>query len=741
VHELAALDDLIALAGKKEHRTAQLALEALKDLLVHNLLPDRQLRKFRTQPLAHPSMAMPSALLFWYEDQLLTRMDRVADALELGLKSTLDFFKKKCMEVAADLLVSKPQHEGRFLAMLVNKLGDPSGAVSTKAIELLRTVVRKQPPMKCVVVREVRQLIHRPNLSVRAVHSGIVFLSQVPSLLRASHPPTRMRNNIRVCSSCVQVPLMPVGDRDVAAQLVEGYMGLFEKAIAEETLGSRLLSTLLSGLDRAFPALGGDVAPVVKHVDALFRIVHSEAFTTSVRALVLISRIALGDADDSNSNNNNNSRGKNGHGKKGKGKRKGEGKGPPAATAQADESEQGITTRFYRALYAKLLSPQVSTRAYNTLFLNLLYRSMKRDPSTRRVMAFVKRLGLCALQVRRSIVAAFCVPRSPLHPRRLPPAPQSSPPVAAGLLFLTAEVCRARPALRAVMQGVDNAEPSSSSSSDPATAAPPRVEDDDDEAAAHSLGNFEASKREPLYAVAEGAVPAAWEASLLAQHYHPSVQTFASSLLSTQRIAFAGDPTKDFSLSAFLNRFAYKNPKKQHAEKIRGSGVDAAGASAGEEPINTSAFLRTSAADVAPDKKFFYKFFGEQEKLRAEGKSKDRSRRKKGSDGDDDDGEGDDEEEEMDAFAQKLAEDMMKDGGDPDMDDFSDDDLDDDDDEEGEDGDVGDDDEDADGDVFRRSEGLGQFHDNEDDDEDDEDDGDEEEEDDEEGDDGYKVTE
>ena len=186
----------------------------------------------------------------------------------------------------------------------------------------------------------------------------------------------------------VQVPLQPVGDRDVAAQLVEGYMGLFEKAISEETLGSRLLSTLLSGLDRAFPALGGDVAPVVKHVDALFRIVHSEAFTTSVRALVLISRIALTDTDNGAAHGNS----------KGKKRNGSNGKGQPAAAA--DDGEQGITTRFYRALYAKLLSPQVSTRAYNTLFLNLLYRSMKRDPSTRRVMAFVKRLGLCALQVR-----------------------------------------------------------------------------------------------------------------------------------------------------------------------------------------------------------------------------------------------------------------------------------------------------------------------------------------------------
>jgi hypothetical protein len=31
-------------------------------------------------------------------------------------------------------------------------------------------------------------------------------------------------------------------------------------------------------------------------------------------------------------------------------------------------------------------------------------------------------------------------------------------------------------------------------------------------------------------------------------------------------IVFVGDPTVEFSLMAFLNRFAYKNPKKSVAE-------------------------------------------------------------------------------------------------------------------------------------------------------------------------------
>lgn len=269
IHELSALDTLIGLASKKEYRTAQLALDAVKDLLIHNLLPDRRLISFKNQPLNHPDMNVQIGMLYWFEEQLLQRVELVANALDIGLKSTIEYFKKQCMDIAADLLAGKPEKEARFLAMIVNKLGDPSGAIGSKCIELLRTVIRKHPAMKCIVVREVRQLIYRPNLAVRAVHSGIVFLSQV---------------------------ILTKGDHDVAAQLVECYMSLFEKAVTQDELGSRLLSSLLSGLDRAFPFLDNK-EPIAKHVDSLFRIIHSASFSTSTRALMLISHIALADTD------------------------------------------------------------------------------------------------------------------------------------------------------------------------------------------------------------------------------------------------------------------------------------------------------------------------------------------------------------------------------------------------------------------------------------------------------------
>ena len=249
-------------------------------------------------------------------------------------------------------------------------------------------------------------------------------------------------------------------------------------------------------------------------------------------------------------------------------------------------------------------------------------------------MAFLKRLGICALT--------------------------SSAPITAGLLFLMAEVYRARPNLLVMLTSEERLVAHGSFRD-----GKEQYDDDDGEdgTASHQLGNFEASKREPSFAVS--GTPAMWETSLLRNHFHPSVRSFSTSVLEAPHlISFAGDPTTEFSLNAFLNRFAYKNPKKQHSEKMRRPQPIA------EEPLNTVSFLKSSLSEVAPDKIFFHKFFGEKAKLLAEGKSRDRSKRKKhdgddeGDESDGDDDEVDFDEKAIDKYATKLAEDMLRDNED-----------------------------------------------------------------------------
>jgi len=53
--------------------------------------------------------------------------------LEEASRDNLDFLKNKALRAAAELLRAKPEAEARLLAALVNKLGDPSRKLASKA--------------------------------------------------------------------------------------------------------------------------------------------------------------------------------------------------------------------------------------------------------------------------------------------------------------------------------------------------------------------------------------------------------------------------------------------------------------------------------------------------------------------------------------------------------------------------------------------------------------------------------
>lgn len=70
---------------------------------------------------------------------------------------------------------------------------------------------------------------------------------------------------------------------------------------------------------------------------------------------------------------------------------------------------------------------------------------------------------------------------------------------------------------------------------------------------------YDPLKREPLYARAE--LTCLWEIGALLDHYHPSVSAFAKQLVETGHVTYLGDPLTDFTMSAFLDRFVFKNAK------------------------------------------------------------------------------------------------------------------------------------------------------------------------------------
>jgi len=150
---------------------------------------------------------------------------------------------------------------------------------------------------------------------------------------------------------------------------------------------------------------------------------------------------------------------------------------------------------------------------------------------------------------------------------------------------------------------------------------------------------YDPNKRDPLYANAQKS--SLYELNLLLQHYHPSVVKFAQHILDGKPIEYTGDPLEDFTQSAFLEKFVYKNPKKKQ-EKFKSHSKKTT--LIPKQPMNSQQFLDRDEEDIPETERFFYKFFKMRERLgtKKSKKKKDLDEEDPGdalvSDGDDDEG-------------------------------------------------------------------------------------------------------
>lgn len=123
---LQSLQSLLTLASKKggarEGRT--MALDALKELMLQNLLPtDRKLEFFKHRPLAGLNLNKPATRLLlrgWLFEDALKRcyVDFLA-VLERDLADTVTPFRLKALHTVAEMLTAKPEQEAVLLALLV----------------------------------------------------------------------------------------------------------------------------------------------------------------------------------------------------------------------------------------------------------------------------------------------------------------------------------------------------------------------------------------------------------------------------------------------------------------------------------------------------------------------------------------------------------------------------------------------------------------------------------------------
>lgn len=649
VANLKSLDALLGMVTSKGgKRHAAMGIDALKELFVASLLPDRKLKFLTQQPLqAHPDIYEAERLLFlWYwEDCLKHRYEQFVCLLEEATKDKLPFLKEKAVKTIYELLKSKPEQERKLLSALVNKLGDPERKVASNAGYYLSCLLTAHPNMKMVVVEEVDSFLFRPHLGLRSRYQAVVFLNQIVLSNRGDGPKLAIRL-IDIYFSLFKV--ITAGESRNFQQK-DRSKGSREKSLHKQEaeddavveIDSRLLSALLTGVNRAFPYVAAnDVDTLIEeHTPVLFRLVHSKSFNVGVQALMLLYQLLA--------------------------------------------KNNTVSDRLYRALYAVLLSPGLSKSTKVEMFLGLVFKAIKSDINSKRMAAFSKRLMQVALQ--------------------------GAPQFACGCLLLLSEVLKSRPTLwHAVTQPEDGdeeiehfedcaeedttkddiilsnqqvlganhtagnsaatkeltVEPEYSSESDELNCMVSDLDDDDESISADeeemnakgkvteriqkdslsvllpgttqarptldSLtrrvqwpkeGHYSSRHRDPSFCNADQACW--WELTALASHVHPSVAAMAKTLLSGASILYAGDPLRDLALNVFLDRFTEKKPKsRRKSETWHGSSLSAPAKKALTSttmlPVGVE-FLQLSEREVAPEDVVFHKFY--TSKLNRKGKS------------------------------------------------------------------------------------------------------------------------
>ncbi|XP_057208151.1 CCAAT/enhancer-binding protein zeta [Triplophysa rosa] len=552
VHTLEHIESLVAHVKKTGgRRQCLMALDTLKELLLSDLLPEhRKLSTFSQRPFdkleekaSGNKDTRDRRLILWYFEHLLKlHIAEFVIALDRLAHDTVHATKMRALITAFELLCDRQEQEKALLAQIVNKLGDPDYKMASKAVYLLEKVLHKHPNMKGVVCLEVERLMFRSNINPKAQYYATCFLNQV---------------------------VLSHDEADLATKLITIYFAFFHACVTKKEVESKMLSALLSGVNRAYPyaKIGDD--KVSEQLDTLFKVVHTVKFNTAVQALMLLFQVM--------------------------------------------NSRQTISDRYYVALYRKLLDPGLSSSSRQSMFLNLLYKSLKADVVLRRVKAFVKRV----LQVS-------CT---------------ASPAFTCGVLFLVSELMKAKTGLRLMLQQGEGEDEETfhdikeDTDDDAEQEHADKVEEINNEkqcqvkpaatwvhhknmTGSRNVETYDPFHRNPLYCVADRTV--LWELQKLSLHFHPSVILFAKTILRGEFIQYTGDPLQDFTLIRFLDRFVFRNPKQSKGKQNTDSTLmqpkcKRTFKSVPSLPVNSEEYLSKEESQIPVDEVFFYRYFKKRE--------------------------------------------------------------------------------------------------------------------------------
>ncbi|CAE6412353.1 unnamed protein product [Rhizoctonia solani] len=595
VHSTRSLEGLRAMASKKGGRGESLkALRAIVDWWVGGGCPDRKLRYFRDQPVTSPDITDTHLIIWHFEDWLKKYFFSILQLLEPLCLDPLPYIRTQTMSLIFTLLKEKPEQEQNLLRLLVNKLGDSDKSVASKASFHILQLLVPHPSMKGVILREMTTLVLKKQADhMHARYYGVITLNQFT--------------------------LAP-GDKDIAASLIGLYFQIFEDILGK---GEQEAPTSDVAEERAIRRPNArDKARQkdkqkkkgVKGKESSGDAVFAETEDSNAKLIAALitgihRALPFAKADTSIFDKHMNTLFRITH------------SAPFNISIQAlvliekvSSANKSISDRFYRTLYDSILDPRLLISSKQAMYLNLVFKAMKADKSYRRVVAFVKRM-LQSLTVHQ-------------------------PPFICGALYLLGELFNTTPGLRDLLKDNEVKRNQVTISED--------LEDP-----TRGDGEYDPKKRDPQWANAHRTC--LWELLPFLHHYHPSVSLHARQLLTGAQITATADLGLN-TLTHFLDRFVYRNPKKPKARPVSvmhpaahdpdGTRVRLMKDTVDTTPtVNDESFWKKSVKDVPADQLFFHKFFLqkiEKQKSRASKAEK----RKKDKDEDDSDVPGEEEDAE-----------------------------------------------------------------------------------------------
>ncbi|NXF40751.1 CEBPZ protein, partial [Nyctibius bracteatus] len=569
VHSLQFVENLVNLLKKKGSRHQSLmALDTFKELLISDLLPDnRKLWSFSQRPFNNIEK-MSSGNRDSRDRRLILWY------FEHHLKLQVAEFVQALETLSHDSLTAT---KSRALAVAHELLCNKPEQEKVLLVQLVNKLGDPQNKLATKASYLLETLLHKhPNMK------GVVC-SEVERLL--------YRSNINVKTQYYAICflnqiVLSHEESALANKLVTLYFCFFRNCIKKKDVESKMLSALLCGVNRAYPYAETGDEKVKEQMDTLFKVLHLVNFGTSVQALMLLFQVM--------------------------------------------DSQQTVSDRYYAALYKKLLDPALATCSKPSMFLNLVYKSLKADVVLRRVKAFVKRL----LQVTCG----------------------QMPPFICGTLYLLSELLKVKPELRVQLQDhvesddeecfkdqeeaeedeekfvdADKVEGEERSTMENSA----KTNDSNSTASwVHHLNmggrksgaSYDPMHRSPLYCGAEST--SLWELKKLSEHFHPSVALFAKTILEGNHIQYSGDPLQDFTLMRFLDRFVYRNPKLHKGKENTSSVV--------MQPkkkqfmknmqnlaVNSKEFRAKDESKIPADEVFFHRFYSKFDKRREKQKRQD----------------------------------------------------------------------------------------------------------------------